>query len=53
MVVLEVEQGELSSEQGEKAEVEERNPSNNIVKGCKHGLAMMVAYITYVSGQKL
>ena len=47
MAVLEV-------EQGERTEEEERNPSNNnIVKGCKHGLAMMVAYITYVSGQKL
>ena len=46
MAVLEV-------EQGERTEDEERNPSNNRVKGCKHGLAMMVAYITYVSGQKL
>ena len=46
MAVLEV-------EQGERTEEEERNPSNNRVKDCKHGLAMMVAYITYVSGLKL
>ena len=32
---------------------EERNPSSTRVKDCKHGLAKMVAYITYVSGQKL
>ena len=43
----------LGVEQGERTEDEERNPSNTRVKDCKHGLAMMVAYITYVSGQKL
>ena len=46
MAVLEV-------EPGERTEDEERNLSNNRVKGCRHGLAKMVAYITYVSGQKL
>ena len=46
MAVLEVEQGESTEE-------EERNPTSTGVKDCKHGLAKMVAYITYVSGQKL
>ena len=46
MAVLEV-------EPGERTEEEERNPSNTRVKNCKHGLAKMVAYLTYVSGQKL
>ena len=40
----------LELETGERTEEEKRN---NRVKDCKHGLAKMVAYITYVSGQKL
>ena len=46
MAVLEVEPGERTEEE------EERNPGNNRVKDCKHGLAKMVAYITYTPGPR-